>query len=510
MVALDVGKFGSREDDNMREATDKFDVSSLARLMPRLEADDSLVELFGANVYAIGGRVRDALVGHFHGRDVPEPKDLDYVVTGHTLLQVVESFEAKGIKVDAVGASFAVLKVAIGALTVDVALPRRERSTGFGHRDFEVSFGPEISIEDDAGRRDFTINALGLHLAEWRIIAPARALDDLRRGVIRAITDFSFDDDPLRMLRAVQFASRLAFGIDPDTFAQIRARAPAIRHCSPERVRDELVKLLEKSSRPSVGMNLLRDSGLLACIIPELMEAVGVVQNRYHAFDVWNHIMAALDASAAAGHDFVTLMAVLLHDVGKPRSAAPRADGHGNTFYGHEIVGAEMAVGILRRLRFPENVVENVRLAVREHMYATRDSGGGQLSDAVLRRFIRRLGPENVDRQFAVRYADVQGKGDQPSSTDHDHNDIFERRVRQLLSEKPPISVKQLPITGQDVIALLVEHGVHPAGYRGGKDVGLILERLLEMVIENPGNAERDRLLAHAKDMVRSMREGIV
>src|ERR1700761_5974952 len=208
----------------MEEAKESPDSARLGALVQRTEIDDVFVELFGANVYAIGGRVRDALVGHFHHRNIPEPKDLDYVVTGHTLAQVVAAFEAKGIKVDAVGASFEGLKVTIGALAVHVALRRRERSIGFGHRDFEVSFGPEISIEEDAERRDFTINALGLHLADWRIVAPARALDDLRQGVIRAITDFSFDDDPLRMLRAVQFASRLGFQIEPDTWAQIGAK----------------------------------------------------------------------------------------------------------------------------------------------------------------------------------------------------------------------------------------------------------------------------------------------
>jgi putative nucleotidyltransferase with HDIG domain len=479
----------------------------LALLIPEVPADATLAGLFGEHVYAIGGRVRDALVGHFHRRSMPEPKDFDYVITGRTLPQVLQAFEIGGLNVDAVGASFAVLKVKIDDVTIDVALPRRERSTGPGHRDFAVDFGPEVSIADDAMRRDFTINALCLQLSERRIIAPDRALDDLRLGVVRAISDTSFDDDPLRMLRAAQFASRLGFAIEPDTFTQMRSKAPAILHCSPERIRDELAKLLEKSPRPSSGMNLLRDSGILTHTVPELLESVGVIQNRYHAFDVWDHIMAALDASASAGHDLTTRMAVLLHDVGKPRTAVARLDGQGNTFYGHEVTGAEMTVEILRRLRFSEDFVENVRHAIREHMYVTRESDGAELSDAAVRRFIRRVGPDNIDRQFAVRQADVGGRGDKPDRGNA-HNEVFEQRVRSLLQDRTPISLKDLPITGEDVINILVKHGTRPAGYRGGKDVGQILERLLETVIENPADADRDLLLTRCEDMAREMHQG--
>src|SRR5262249_13132688 len=153
-----------------------------------------------------------------------------------TLPQVLAALQTAGAKVDSVGASFAVLKVTIDGVTTDVALPRRERSTGPGHRDFAVDYGPEVSIEDDALRRDFTINALALQLSEQRIIAPAGALDDLRHGIVRAVSKSSFDDDPLRMLRAAQFASRLDFTIEPGTFAQMQTKAPAVRHCSPERI----------------------------------------------------------------------------------------------------------------------------------------------------------------------------------------------------------------------------------------------------------------------------------
>jgi len=234
-----------------------FEHCDLGSLIQRVPTDDVLLSLFGDDLYAIGGRIRDYLIGHFHKKSVLPPKDLDYVITGHSLHEVLEILTAAGLKVDTVGSSFAVLKVVVAGLTVDVALPRRERSTGPNHRDFSVEFGPEVSIEEDAARRDFTINAVCLRLSTGRLIAPDPALDDLSSGIIRAISKTSFEDDPLRMLRAVQFASRLGFVIEPRTFDQIRSMASALRHCSQERIRDELVKLLEKSARPSVGMTLL-------------------------------------------------------------------------------------------------------------------------------------------------------------------------------------------------------------------------------------------------------------
>ena len=178
-------------------------------------------------------------------------------------------------------------------------------------------------------RRDFTVNAIAVNLRTGRITAPDGAMDDVRDGVIRAISATSFDEDPLRLLRAAQFASRLEFTIEPVTFAQMREKAEAVRHCSPERIRDEVVKLIEKSARPSVGIALMRDSGLLTHTVPELLEGIGVVQNRHHKFDVWHHVMAALDHSAAAGDDLLTRMAcpAARHRQAANGGSAPRRRG---------------------------------------------------------------------------------------------------------------------------------------------------------------------------------------
>jgi putative nucleotidyltransferase with HDIG domain len=472
-------------------------------LIPVAPADDLLARSFGANAYAVGGRIRDAAIGHSHGREVAAHKDLDYVITGHTVEQVYGILSAAAIHVDTVGAAFSVLKVKVGDDTVDVSIARRERSTGPGHRDFEVISGPDVTIEEDLGRRDFTINALALNLRDRTMISPVGALDDVRNGVIRAIGRNTFEDDPLRLLRAAQFASRLGFRIERETFRQMREKARLIRHCSPERVRDELVKMIGKSDRPSIGIEILRSTGLLAHVLPELLEGIGVIQNRHHEFDVWDHLMSSLDHSAAAEHDLATRMAVLMHDIGKPRTAAPRSDGDGNTFHGHDREGAAMTQVILRRLRFPDKFTEDVVRAVRQHMYDISEIGGGELSDATLRRFIRRVGVDNIQRQFDVRYADALGHG--VGNDDISDNIVFQGRVRDILDTNPVVSARNLLIRGNDVIAVLIEEGAFPADYRGDRTVSVIVERLLEAVIEAPFRNQRDILMERCREMAREM-----
>lgn len=476
----------------------------LEDLIPEVPADTLLVRLFGANAYAIGGRVRDAAIGHARNLPVAEHKDLDYVITGSAVDDVYVRLRDADVNVDTVGRQFSVLKVKIGDETIDVSVARRERSTGPRHRDFEVVSGPGVTIEDDLSRRDFTINALALRLDDRKVISPPGALDDVRRGLIRAVGLNTFEEDPLRLLRAAQFASRLGFDIEPQTFLQMREKAHLVRHCSPERARDELIKLIEKSSKPSIGIEILRTSGLMTFIIPELLEGVGMVQNRHHRFDVWSHLMSSVNHSAAAGHDLTTRFAALLHDIGKPRTAAPRADGEGNTFHGHDRAGAEITQSILRRLRFPDKFTDDVVRAVRHHMYDLREINGSELSDATLRRFIRRVGLDNIQRQFDVRYADAKGHGTDNDELKRD-NISFQERVWEIVERKPVVSARDLVVRGGDVIAVLIEEGAVPPDYRGDRTVSVIVEKLLDAVIEDPSQNERDILLDRCTQMVREI-----
>lgn len=398
-----------------------------------------------------------------------EHKDSDYVVVGLPLDVVRSRLEAIG-DVDLVGASFAVFKLRAQGLTVDVALARRERSTGTAHRDFVVESGPDVTLEEDLGRRDFRMNMLARALDGGRLVDPYGGVADIRARRIDIVAERSFVEDPLRMLRGAQFAARFEFGLTPRALAAMSEAAPLVRDVSPERVADELTKLLTRATRPSIGFELLRQTGVLAHIWPELVEGYGVEQNEWHAYDVWRHNLTTLEAARG---DLTERLAALLHDVGKPRTKA------GPTFYRHEIVGEELAREMLARLRFPNQVIEDVAALVRHHMYQT----GPELTPAAIRRFVHRVGPDRLDRLFALRAADVAGSGLLKRG---DQNERFAQRVHALLAERPPLGVKDLCIGGHEVIALLIRRGRAREGYRGGPEVGALLRYLLEQVLEEP------------------------
>jgi putative nucleotidyltransferase with HDIG domain len=441
--------------------------------------DRQLAELLPADsLYAVGGRVRDEIRAEVEGID-PRVADSDYVVVGVPLDEVLVRLGSLG-RVDLVGASFAVIKLTTAGETVDVALPRRERSVGVGHRDFLVESGPEVSLEEDLARRDFRINMLARALPSGRLVDPYGGEADIRARRIDILTPASFVEDPLRMLRAAQFAARFEYMPTPAVLEAMRSASPLVTSVSAERIAEEFTKLLVLAARPSIGLELLRETGVLGHLWPELLEGVGVEQNEWHAYDVWRHSLATLDATPPG--DLVARLASLFHDIGKPRTK------DGPHFYRHEIVGAEMTKPMLERFRFPQQVVQATEHLVRQHMY----SADPELSDAAMRRFIRRIGPTSTERLFALRHADIRGSG---LPKRDGSNELFEARVREELARKPAFSVRELRIDGDDVIAALVRRGEAPAGFRGDERVGAALGWLFEQVTDAPERNERALLL---------------
>jgi poly(A) polymerase/tRNA nucleotidyltransferase (CCA-adding enzyme) len=428
-------------------------------------------------LYAVGGRVRDEIRARLAGDQASAP-DSDYLVVGVPLEALAERLATLG-RIDVVGASFAVLKLTVDGQTVDIATPRRERSTGVAHRDFLVESGPEVTLEEDLGRRDFRMNMIARALPSGEIVDPYGGEADIRAGRIDIVTPAAFREDPLRMLRAAQFAARFNYTVTPEVLAAMVAAAPLVRSISAERVHDELVKLL-KASKPSTGFKLLEQTGILAELLPELAEGIGVEQNEWHAYDVWHHSLATADAAPAG--DVTLRLAALLHDVGKPRTK------DGSHFYRHEIVGAEMARRLLERLRFPNEAVQTTEHLVRQHMYSA-DPG---LSDAAIRRFIRRVGPQNIERLFALRHADIRGSG---LPKRDGANEAFEQRVRAELARKPAFSIRELAVDGNDVMTALVRRGAAPPDFNGDQRVGTALRWLFEQVTDEPDRNERTLLL---------------
>jgi len=427
-------------------------------------------------IYEVGGAVRDRLL------DRPiVAEDRDYLVCGIPYPELSSILNNYG-RVDLVGRSFGVIKFTEfrrdKRYTFDISLPRREHSTGTGHRDFEVAFDPGLPVEDDLARRDFTINAMALALDSHELIDPLNGRLDLDRRQIRMVSEQAFVEDPLRMLRALQFAARLEFEIEPVTLTAIGANAALIRTVSSERIAEELNKMLTRAERPSIGFRLMRQTGLLDEILPEMAVTVGVDQpGGYHRWDVFEHIVRTVDASPKK---LSVRLAALFHDINKPQ--AKRAVTGGATFYGHEATGAQTAARVMHRLRYSKELAAEVVTLVERHMFTTG------VTDKGLRRLVRRVGPELIFDLLDLRRADVvaQGMGGRTDDVDE-----FERAIREEMDRQPPFGLKDLAVNGRDIMS---EFKLSPS-----PAVGEVLDYLMEKVLDNPEDNTREKLLEYAR-----------
>ena len=427
-------------------------------------------------IYEVGGAVRD----RFLTPDL-KVKDRDYLVTGIPYDELTTILRHHG-RVDLVGRSFGVIKFTQlrndQAHTFDITLPRREHSTGTGHKDFAVDFDPNLSVEDDLTRRDFTINAMAIELGSDRLVDPLDGKRDLQNKCLRMTSPESFKEDPLRMLRAIQFAARFEFDIEPDTLAALKADAELIGTISAERISEELVKLLTLAERPSRGFHLMREAGLLGAILPELEVGVGVEQpGGFHAYDVFEHTLRSVDA---CDRRLRLRLAALFHDIDKPRSK--RLVDDGATFYGHEVMGATTAREIMTRLRFSNNLIDEVATLVERHMFTTA------VTDKGLRRLVRKVGVDLIFDLLDLRRADVVAQGMGGSTADVDE---FEQAIREELSRKPPFGYSDLALDGHDIMRLF---GIAP-----GPRVGEILEHLMEQVLDDPASNTKEVLESLAR-----------
>ena len=451
-----------------------------------LPLDQLLVDTIGdRHVFGVGGRVRDEVLAELGLKQAASP-DSDYLVVGVPYDEIVHKLDTLG-SVELVGASFGVIKFTRDGLTVDIALPRRERSTGPHHRDFAVESSPEIPIEDDLRRRDFRINMMARNIASGELIDPYGGREDLIHRRLDIVAPETFLDDPLRILRGAHFVARFDLTPTQKTLSAMREAAPLVASVAPERVADELRKLLTKASRPSTGFELLRDVGALGVIMPELMQGWGVEQNEFHRYTVYYHALQACDE---APPDLTLRLAALLHDVGKPATKS------GSHFYRHEVVGEEMARELLTRLRFSGDVIAKVTHLVRHHMFASDDA----LTDAAVRRFINRVGAENVDALFALRRADIVASG-LPERTPAEF-ERFSARVHQQLAGPSVFGISRLRIDGAGVIAVMRELDIVGKDFAGDARVGAVLRHCLECVLEDPAKNEPEQLRAIATEFL--------
>jgi tRNA nucleotidyltransferase (CCA-adding enzyme) len=341
----------------------------------------------------------------------------------------------------------------------------------------------QVTFTDDAerdlARRDFTVNAIAWDPIANTELDPFGGREDLARGVLRAVGDpvRRFREDGLRPIRAARFASTLEFEVEPATFEALSQAREEVVRVAPERIKDELMKML-RSREPSRGLEVLRRSTLLEIILPELWACVAVAQNRFHAFDVYGHTLHTTDAAPAEKP--VVRLAALFHDVGKPATRAEKPNGDA-TFYNHQFESARLAETALTRLRFSRDTIDRVVHLVRNHMFDYRS----EWTDATVRRFVRTVGVENVGDLFDLRIADNMGNG-LKTGFPHYMGELTDR-ITRVIEAQEALSVRDLKVDGQDVMR---ELKIAP-----GPEVGRVLDRLLEEVLDDPALNDRKRLL---------------
>lgn len=421
------------------------------------------LEKSGYEAYIVGGSIRDILLNKSPG---------DFDVTTNALPEEIEKVFNDKKTID-VGRAFGTIIVFIDEYGVEITTFRKEGTYIKGRWPDMVEF--VSTIEDDLSRRDFTINAIAYN-REKGLVDPFNGIGDINKRIIRCVgePEIRFQEDYLRILRAIRFASVLDFEIEKDTFFAGKKYSKYVSQVSMERINNELVKIL-LSDTPSKGMKLLEEMELIPIILPELVPSIGFDQhNPHHDKDVFNHTLCVLDNTPA---NLKIRIAALFHDVGKPSCFSVDEKGIGH-FYDHNKVGAKITESTLDRLKFSKEIIKDVSILVREHM-----THHNKFSDKGLKRLIRRIGVENIYDLFSLQKSDRIC-----SNLDASIDNIIEteRRVKEILDKNEAYEIRQLDINGHDLIE---------SGYEEGKIIGEIMEYLLDVVIENPTLNYREKLI---------------
>lgn len=439
----------------------------------------SVLRAAGHRGWAVGGCVRDVL----RGAPGAERAPTDWDLATDARPELVQGLFPRVVPT---GLRHGTVTVLMGRGAYEVTTLRGEGAYSDGRRPDRVEFLADLRA--DLERRDFTVNAMAYDPLEDRLEDPLGGLADLARGLLRAVGDplQRFREDGLRVLRAARFVATLELELDPATARAIEPALDVFARVSPERVQQEWVKALG-AARPSRAFEVMREHGILGVSAPEMLEMVGCEQNRHHVHDVWQHTLRVVDASEPRT---ALRLAALLHDVAKPRTRAWSADKADWTFLGHEVLGAEMSGALLDRLRVSRQLREEVVTLVRHHLIGYDESW----TDAAVRRWLRRVGPEAVEDLLALQRADAIGRG---SGVEESlaRGEALRARAAAALAARTALSTRDLALRGDE---LMRELGL-PAGPR----VGRILAALLEWVTDDPARNRRELLLDRARELAR-------
>jgi len=437
------------------------------------------LEKAGFEAFLVGGCVRDLILGR-------EPKDWD-VTTNATPEQIIplftktfyeNTFGTVGIVNEEVGDDR--MKI------IEVTPYRLESEYSDNRHPDTVTFSQKI--EDDLKRRDFTSNSLAYSVSQETLVDMFDGQKDIKNKTIRTVGEPSdrFNEDGLRMLRAIRFSAELGFEIEPNTEKAILNNAHLLKNISLERIRDEFIKMIMSPS-PMMALLSLNKLGLLSYISPELEKTIGIEQGGAHSYDVWEHLLRSVQASADKNYPLEMRLSALFHDISKPESRRKGLKAKAWSFYGHEVIGARVTKKILERLRFPTKVTEKVVKMIRWHMFF---SDTEQITLSAVRRMIVNVGRENIWDLMNLRICDRIGTG-------RPKEDPYRlRKYHAMIEEalRDPISVGMLKIDGKRIMEVCK---IAP-----GPKIGFTLHALLEEVLEDPKKNTPEYLEDKAKELV--------
>jgi tRNA nucleotidyltransferase (CCA-adding enzyme) len=445
--------------------------------LPASVAERLIRALAGIPTFIVGGTARDWAM-----RDKGWPartrafRDLDLVCAAPDA-ELERRFREAGFAPVPVGRQFEVIKVIEPGIEIDIS----PLAKGMDRR----PAADEVAalLTKNLGERDLTINAMALSWPEGGLVDPIGGAADLDRRIVRAVgrADNRLGEDPLRALRVARFAAAFEFDVDAALPPAMAAVAPRLAAVAPERVRVELLALLA-APRPSIGLRLLAETGVLAVVLPELDACRGVAQNRRHRLDVFGHTLLVADLVSPTRP--LVRLAALLHDVGKPETKAHRAEKDDVVFHDHDARGADLAESRLRALRFSNDETEAVLTLVREHMFRFT----AEPTPRSVRRWMARLGDVPARDAIRLALADAQATS-LAFGIDAETRDLL-TLVRQTERARPPLRVAALALGGKDLIGL---------GLAPGPVFSEILDALLEWVLDDPARNERESLLAEAR-----------
>lgn len=439
----------------------------------------------GFEAFLVGGCVRDIFTGNV-------PKDFD-ITTNATPEEIIAIFPKTfyentygTVGVVTCGEDLGTICSNESVKIVEVTPYRLESDYSDSRHPDKVTWSK--NIEDDLKRRDFTMNAIAYDPINNKVIDPYKGQEDIKDKIIKAVGDADkrFQEDALRLMRAVRFVSQLGFKIESVTHESIIKNADSLKSVSYERIKDEFVKII-MNDYPMEGIVLLKKVGLLKNIVPELENGIGVKQNQAHSFDVWEHNLRTLQHSADKKFPLHIRLAALFHDVSKPECRRFIKETNAYTFYGHEVVGARVTRVIMERLKFPKELIDTVSLMVRWHMFF---SDTEQVTISAVRRLIVNVGKDKIWDLVNLRMCDRIGTG-RPKEEPYRLR-MYESMIEQALQD--PVSLKMLKTNGERIMSVTQE--------TPGPKIGFVLHALFDEVLENPEKNTEEYLDNRTKELI--------